>query len=144
MQAHLFIFYFAQIQSITPPVCLASYTAASIAQADPIKTGIKGISIGFLGWIVPFVFVLHPEMNFEGSLVAIVMIFLAAIIGLTALTFALGGYMNRHLSLWERGLYLIAAGAIFAYSTTVLIVSAVVLVAALVFVSIILKMRSKT
>jgi len=144
MQAHLFIFYFAQIQCITPPVCLASYTAASIAQANPLKTALMGISIGFLGWVVPFIFVLHPELNFEGSPAAIGIIFLLMLIGLVGLTFGLGGFTNRQLSLWERALFLIAAGAIFAYWNIPLTLAAVVLMGILLFGPVILKRRNQT
>lgn len=137
MQAHLFIFYFAQIQSITPPVCLASYTAATIARASLVKTALLGISIGILGWVVPFFFVMHPELNFEGSPVSIAIIFLLMLIGLVGLSIGFAGYTNRQLSLWERMLFLIAAGAIFVHWSIPLTLAAVVLVAALLFIPII-------
>jgi TRAP-type uncharacterized transport system fused permease subunit len=103
-----------------------------------------GISIGFLGWVVPFIFVLHPELNFEGSPAAIGIIFLLMLIGLVGLTFGLGGFTNRQLSLWERALFLIAAGAIFAYWNIPLTLAAVALMGILLFGPVILKRRNQT
>jgi len=139
MQAHLFIFYFAQIQSITPPVCLASYTAASIAKADPLKTAIAGILVGLFGWVVPFVFVAHPELNCEGSLVSIVVLTVLMIVGLAALVFGIGGYATRQLSPWERVAFLAAAGAIFVYWHIALTIVATALVVTLYLAPIIKK-----
>jgi len=142
MQAHLFIFYFAQIQCITPPVCLASYTAASIAGANPVKTALTAISIGFIGWVVPFFFVMHPELNCEGSPMSIGIIFLVMVIGLVALTVGLGGYSNRQHNLWGRALFLIVAAVMFAYWNIGLSVAAVVMMGIMILAPTILKKRS--
>ena len=144
LPAHLFIFYFAQLQSITPPVCMASYTAASIAKANPTKTALTGVSLGIVGFLTAFLFVLHPELLLIGSPVSILIIFSLMAIGLLGLTFALGGYINRQLSLWERALFLISAAVIFAQWNYALSLVGVAMIGVLIFVSIILKRRSQT
>ena len=60
--AHLFVFYFGILADDTPPVGLAAYAAAGIAQSDPIKTGIQGFSYDLRTAILPFAFLLNPEL----------------------------------------------------------------------------------
>jgi TRAP transporter 4TM/12TM fusion protein len=144
LPAHLFIFYFAQLQSITPPVCMASYTAASIAKANPTKTALTGVSLGIVGFLTAFLFVLHPELLLIGSPASILIMFSLMAIGLLGLTFALGGYINRQLSLWERALFLISAAVIFAQWNYALSLVGVAMIGVLIFVSITLKRRSQT
>lgn len=62
LSANLFIFYFGVIAQITPPVCLASFTAAGIAGASPWKTGWTAFGYAFVSFLVPYVFVFNPEL----------------------------------------------------------------------------------
>lgn len=62
LAANLFIFYFGVVAQITPPVCLASFTAAGIAGANPMKTGWTAFGYAFVAFIVPYVFVFKPEI----------------------------------------------------------------------------------
>ena len=62
LPANLFIFYFGVIAQITPPVCLASFTAAGIAGANPWKTGWTAFGYAFVAFIVPYVFVFNPQI----------------------------------------------------------------------------------
>lgn len=62
LSANLFIFYFGVIAQITPPVCLASFTAAGIAGASPWKTGWTSFGYAFVSFLVPYVFVFNPEL----------------------------------------------------------------------------------
>ena len=144
LPAHLFIFYFAQLQSITPPVCVASYTAASIAKANPTKTALTGVSLGIVGFMTAFLFVLHPELLLIGGAASSLITFSFMAIGLLPLTFALGGYINRQLSLWERALFLISAGVIFAQWNYALSLAGVAMIGILIFVPIIIRRRSQT
>lgn len=141
--AHFFIFYWAQLQAITPPVCMTSYAAASIARAKPVRTAITACSVGIMGFVGAFLVVWHPELLLVGSPMLALTTFLLMSIGLFALVFAFGGYINRQLSLWERILFAILALAVFAGDFTVSLLAAVIIVI-LVFVSRILKKRSQT
>ncbi|MCZ4306653.1 TRAP transporter permease [Zoogloeaceae bacterium G21618-S1] len=64
--AHLFVFYFGLMADITPPVGLASYAAASIALADPIKTGFIAFRYSMRMVLLPFMFVLNPKLLLIG------------------------------------------------------------------------------
>ena len=60
--AHLFIFYFGMLSMVTPPVCLASYAAASIGKTDPMRTGWEAMRLCAIAYIVPFLFVFSPAL----------------------------------------------------------------------------------
>ena len=66
---NMFIFYFGVVAQITPPVCLASFTAAGIAGASAWKTGWKAFSFAITAFIVPFAFVYRPAILLEGTMV---------------------------------------------------------------------------
>ena len=66
--AHLFCYYFAVVSCITPPVAICAYAAASIAKSDPLKTGWEAYRLGIAGFVLPFIFVYHPSLLFQGSL----------------------------------------------------------------------------
>ncbi len=67
LQANMFIFYFGVVAQITPPVCLASFTAAGIAKAKPWKTGWTAFGYAFVAFLVPYCFVFQPELLLMGS-----------------------------------------------------------------------------
>ena len=95
MAAHLFCFYFGILADDTPPVGLASYAAAAIAESDPIKTGLQGFMYDLRTAIIPFMFVFNPQLLligvtgwFSGALV-----FVMALLGAMAFTSALHGWV---------------------------------------------------
>ncbi len=65
--AHMFVFYYAIISNITPPVALAAYAASSIADSNPNKTGFQAMQLGFLAYVVPFAFCYDPGLLIQGS-----------------------------------------------------------------------------
>ena len=65
--AHMFVFYYAIISNITPPVALAAYAASSIADSNPNKTGFQAMQLGFLAYVVPFAFCYDPGLLMQGS-----------------------------------------------------------------------------
>ncbi|MEY8337131.1 TRAP transporter permease [Lachnospiraceae bacterium 62-35] len=65
--AHLFAFYFANVANITPPVALASYTAAGLAESEPLKTGFLGFRLGIVAYIVPFMFAYNTGLLLIGN-----------------------------------------------------------------------------
>lgn len=67
LTTNMFMFYFGAIAQITPPVCLASYTAAGIADANPRKTGWKAFTFAFVAFLTPFAFALNPALLLEGT-----------------------------------------------------------------------------
>ncbi|MBQ3396342.1 MAG: TRAP transporter large permease subunit, partial [Synergistaceae bacterium] len=65
--AHMFVFYYAIISNITPPVALAAYAASSIADSNPNRTGFQAMQLGFLAYVVPFAFCYEPGLLMQGS-----------------------------------------------------------------------------
>jgi TRAP transporter 4TM/12TM fusion protein len=103
LAAHLFLFYFGMLSLITPPDCLATYAAAAIAKADFWKTGWTGMRLGIVAYIVPFVFVYHPALILEGSVLEIVATVLTASVGVGLLGVGCAGYLFRPLGWLRRG-----------------------------------------
>ena len=106
---NMFIFYFGVIAQITPPVCLASYTAAGIAGANAWKTGWKAFTFATVAFIAPFMFVYRPALLLEGSvldiLIAAAMLFLATL----CIAAAVAAYMFKDLVVFERIAFLVVA-----------------------------------
>ena len=91
LAAHLFIFMFAAVAGLTPPVAITSYTAAGIAGSDPNKTALNGFRFGLPGFIIPFMFVFAPALILEGSVGEVVLAVVTALVGITCLVAALEG-----------------------------------------------------
>lgn len=92
--AHMFIFYFAILSAITPPVALASFAAASMAQADMWRTSMIAVKLGLATFIVPFMFWLSPALLAQGPLPEILQAFATACFGVWLLACATEGWMG--------------------------------------------------
>jgi len=110
MAAHFFIFYFAIISAITPPVALAAYAAAGISGADPLKTGITACRLGIAAFIVPYMFVYAPQLLLVGSTVKIIMATVSSMLGVVALAGSAVGWFYKRATTFER--ILLMAGAL--------------------------------
>lgn len=103
LAAHFFVFYFAIMSTITPPVALSSFVAAGLAQSDPLKTGVSAFRLAIAGFIIPFMLVYKPALLLTGTTVPAVIYNLAiAIIGVIVLAMASEGYVMGVLKLWQR------------------------------------------
>jgi TRAP-type uncharacterized transport system fused permease subunit len=107
--ANMFIFYFGVIAQITPPVCLASFTAAGIAGADSWKTGWIAFSYALVSFLVPFVFVFSPSILLEGAVTDTVLTMLILLIGVLFLSCAVSGYCFGGMKPWTRAVLAFAA-----------------------------------
>lgn len=124
LAAHLFFFYFGMLSLITPPDCLATYTAAAIARSDFWQTGWTGMRLGIVAYIVPFVFVLHPPLILKGTGGEIVLAVATAAVGVFLLSIGCVGYLFRPLRWFARGAVCLAGLLLIpAPSTTPLIVA---------------------
>jgi TRAP transporter 4TM/12TM fusion protein len=108
LAAHLFLFYFGMLSLITPPDCLATYTAAAIAHSDFWQTGWTGMRLGIAAYVVPFVFALHPALILKGTLGEILLAVTASSIGTFLLAVGCAGYLFRPLDWAKRGLFCLA------------------------------------
>ena len=102
LAAHLFVFYGAMLSSITPPVALAAYAAAGLAEANPFEIAVKAVQFGIAAFIVPFFFVINPALIGVGDIVTITIGAIAATIGAGAIAIAIQGWLLKRTSIIER------------------------------------------
>jgi TRAP transporter 4TM/12TM fusion protein len=119
LAAHFFVFYFGIVADLTPPVALAAYAGAAIAQANPMKTAFTATKLAIGAFIVPYVFALNPAMLFINTTAGeVVLICITSLIGIFAVSAALEGYFLHHMPWYQRivslvgGLLMIYPGAI--------------------------------
>ena len=117
--AHFFVFYFGIVADLTPPVALAAYAGAAIAQANPMKTALTATKLAIGAFIVPYVFALNPAMLFVDTTVfEVVLICITSLIGIFAVSAGLEGYLLDHMPWYFRiisavgGLMLIYPGLV--------------------------------
>ncbi|WP_249869604.1 TRAP transporter permease [Oceanobacillus saliphilus] len=117
--AHLFVLYFACLSNITPPVALASYTAAGVSGSNPTKVSWIAVRLGLAGFLVPFMFVYSPSLLIQGSsYIEIGLSIVSAILGVYLLGAAVIGYWIEKLKIYERvllfsGSMLLMVGGLF-------------------------------
>lgn len=126
LSANMFVFYFGIMAQITPPVCLASYTAAGIAGADSLKTGFTGFMYALVAFLVPFVFVYNPELLLMGTPAEIAKATAILFFGTYLLAGAISGYMVAPLSKFNRGILFIGALCMIAPETITDIIGLVI------------------
>lgn len=102
MAVHLFIFYFAILSAITPPVCAAIYVGAGIAQSDWLKTAWIAMRLALVEYIIPFIFIYNTSLIFLGPWETILTSFLTATIGVSMIGCATMGYLAGHLNIFMR------------------------------------------
>jgi TRAP-type uncharacterized transport system fused permease subunit len=107
--AHMFIFYFAVLSAITPPVAVASIAAAGMAKADPWRTSWIAVKMGLATFIVPFMFFYSPLLLGQGSFIEIAHVTITAAIGVWLLACATEGWFTERLALIPRVLFGVAA-----------------------------------
>ena len=107
--ANMFIFYFGVVAQITPPVCLAPFTAAGIANASAWKTGWKAFFFAITAFIAPFMFVYRPSILLIGTVTEILISCAMTACATFFLAAGVAGYMGKNLSAAERVLFFAAA-----------------------------------
>jgi TRAP transporter 4TM/12TM fusion protein len=107
LAAHLFIFYFAVLSCITPPVAVAAYAAAAIAKTDAWGVGWTATRLGIAAFIVPYMFVFGPALLGRGAWYEVLWALLTASLGIIALSTAVQGWFLQRMGWLAR----LAAGA---------------------------------
>lgn len=100
--AHMFIFYYACLSSITPPVALASFAASGLCGAPSGKVGWTAVRLGIIGFIVPYMFVYSPELLMQGEVYRIIIAFCTSCIGAFCLATAFQGYFRTNAKWYVR------------------------------------------
>jgi TRAP transporter 4TM/12TM fusion protein len=128
LAAHLFVFYYAVLADVTPPVAVTAMAAAQIANANPMTTGWHATRIGIGGFLAPFLFIYQPALLMRGDWTTIIVSFVCAVVGISALCAALAGHMFTPLGWGTRALLTaVSLAAISPYLSVSLVTSAIVL-----------------
>jgi len=115
LTAHFFVFYFAVVSAITPPVALASYAAAGISGANPMETSVASFKIGIAAFIVPFMFFYNSAILMEGTTVEVIRAGVTATFGVFLLSSGVQGWFIGGRAAWFLRVGLILA-AVFMIS----------------------------
>lgn len=109
LAAHMFVFIYACLSNITPPVALASYVAAGIANTNQFQVSMTAVKLGLTGFIMPFFFIFEPALLIvEGGFIESLLPALTAGIGVVALAGGLQGWLLMRATVIQRILLLIA------------------------------------
>jgi TRAP transporter 4TM/12TM fusion protein len=132
---HLFVFYFAVIAPVTPPVAIAAYAGAGIADASPSKTGLKAFVFTIPAFLVPFLFVYNPVLLAEGNGIDILIAGISAVAGSAVLAAGTQGYFFGKLGVVSRLILFIASLFMFVpgVASDLLGISAVVIIGIISF-----------
>jgi len=114
LTAHFFIFYYAVMSAITPPVALAAYAGAAIAQSDPMRTSVEAFKIGLAAFVVPFMFFYSSALLMQGAWYEVLHVFVTASFGIFLLASAVQGWFLGPLNVVLRLLLLAGALAMIA------------------------------
>lgn len=116
MAAHLFVLYFGVVSFVTPPVALAAYAGAAIANSNAMKTGWAAAKIATSMFVLPFMFVYNPELILiNGIGLGTLPIIVTSVIGITAICMAIQGYIFTPIKNWLIRLILFVGGLSLIY-----------------------------
>ena len=117
LAAHMFVFFYGCLSMITPPVAMAAFAAAHIAQANPMRVGLEACRLGWPAFVLPFLFAASPALLLKGDPVRVTLAVAAAIAGVWLGSAALSGYLMRELQPAARASLGAAAGVLLYLST---------------------------
>jgi TRAP-type uncharacterized transport system fused permease subunit len=100
LTAHFFVFYFAVVSAITPPVALASYAAAGISGANPMETSVTSFKIGITAFVVPFMFFYNAALLMDGTFLEIGRALVTAVAGVFLLASGIQGWFMGARTAW--------------------------------------------
>lgn len=118
LASHLFVFYFAMLSSVTPPVCIAAYCGAAIAGSEPLKTGWEAVKLALVGFFIPYVFIYNQALLMQGTVVEIVTVFVLMMTACYFFAASLSNYFNKKLQFWQRALFF-AIGLFLVFTNTI-------------------------
>lgn len=110
----MFVFYYAILSFITPPVCVAAFAGAAIAESKAMETGFIALKLGIVAFIVPYMFVYQPALLGIGETPEIIWAAITAIIGVIGIAGGMQGWLLCSTSAWER-VFLLIGGLTLIY-----------------------------
>ncbi len=102
LASHMFVYYFAILAGVTPPVCIAAYCGAAIAGAKPLRTGFESLKLALVAFIVPYVFVYNEGLLMQGNVIGILTVCCLLLICVTLSAGGLSGYLFKRLGMAGR------------------------------------------
>lgn len=103
LPAHMFAFYFGIIADVTPPVALAAFAGAGIAKANPMKTGLQASKLAIAAFLVPYIFVMNPQMLlFDVTPAKFIWMIITSLVGITAVAAGIGGWFRTNMPWFQR------------------------------------------
>lgn len=156
LASHMFVMYWGMLSFITPPVALAAFAAASVANVSPMRAGIEAMRLGAIIYVVPFFFVFNPALLLQGSALENLQAISTALVGVALVSAAIQGYLIGVGDLGKgagailiRGLVAVSgltlalpAGGLFGFNQIVLLAVAIVFLVAAIMLRIVLKPAS--
>ncbi|GLB58950.1 C4-dicarboxylate ABC transporter permease [Cytobacillus sp. NCCP-133] len=144
LSAHLFVFYFGIVADITPPVALAAFAAAGVSGGDPIKTGVNASKLAIGAFIIPYMFVLSPELlMIDTTWYYLIWVVFTALAGMMAIGAGVIGYWLRKLNAIERILGLIG-GLMLIYPEGITDILGLGIFILLIVLQVVIKRKDKT
>lgn len=109
LAAHMFILFYAAMATITPPVALTAFAAASIAGEPPMKIGFMAMRMALIAYVLPFIFVYWPALLLQAPMIQIIAAFILGVLAVAIIAMGLEGWwFNRDMNLLSRLLIIIA------------------------------------
>jgi TRAP-type uncharacterized transport system fused permease subunit len=109
LATHMFILYLGMMSMVTPPVAIGAYFAASLAGAEPMRTGFTAMRFGWTAYIVPFLFMFSPSLLLQGpSVIETLVAVVTAMAGVWLVSIGMVGYLFRPISRWLRPVFVVA------------------------------------
>ncbi|WP_349827624.1 TRAP transporter permease [Brevibacterium litoralis] len=145
LAAHMFVFYFGLLADITPPVCLAAYAASGIAKSNPMRSGVTAVRIAIAGFLVPFVFVIDPDLLFQadGGVLGFAQIFVTVLVGMTILAAGAAGFFVARNRKWESAV-LVIAGVMLVFPHILVSIGGLVLAAIVIALQVVRRRAGDT
>ena len=143
LAAHMIIFWYSQDANVTPPVCLAAFSAAGVAGSKPMRTGFSSWKLAKGLYIIPFLFAYTPIL-FEGPVIEVIITAISALTGLFGFTVCWEGYLLRNMNIGERAITVLATVFLFWPDNLIKVLGFVVFAAIYLFQRVSLKRESHT
>ena len=112
--AHMFVFFFGILADVTPPVCLAAFAGAGIANANPMRAGVSATRIAIAGFLIPYAFILEPALLLEGTATELFLALSTVILGMIGVSSGLAGYLIARGTAVDR-ILLVTGGVMLIY-----------------------------
>jgi len=133
ISVHMFLFYFAILSAITPPVCTAVFVAAPMAGASWLKVGWFSFRLALPAFIIPFAFAYDPSILLQGSLASALINIITSTIGIVAMGAGTMGYLIKPVN-WYQRILLVASSIFLIYPDAMMgVIGLAILVAVYLF-----------